>query len=72
MTYSACPEAFESYYTPACYSSGPYQAWQLDASPAPAVVTTWHMVPLSPTATGLVLVLLSILFATLLVSRPQK
>ncbi len=71
MSFSACPEAFESYYTPACYNAGPYQAWQLAPSTHMAA-TTWHMVPLSPTATGLVLMLLTVLLTTLLVSKPQK
>ena len=71
MNISACPETFESYYTPACYSAGPYQAWQLAPSSHTAA-TTWHMVPLSSTATELVLVLLSILLVTLLASKPEK
>ncbi|HTQ69919.1 MAG TPA: hypothetical protein VMH92_00285 [Acidocella sp.] len=40
--------------------------------PTTPSATTWHMVPLSPNATGLILVLLAILLTTLLVSTPER
>ncbi len=70
MDSSACPDAFESYYTPACYSAAPPTTWHM--FPTTPSVTTWHVVPLSPNATGLVLVLLAILLTTLLVSKPER
>lgn len=70
MDFSACPDGFEAYYTPPCAMAGSPAAGQV-AHTAPAVMT-WHIVPLSPSATALVLVLLTVLFATLLVSKPEK
>ncbi|WP_048880198.1 hypothetical protein [Acidocella aminolytica] len=70
MDASACPNSFEAYYTPACGNAGLPAAPPSD--PITPVAISWHMVPLSPTATQLVLVLLTILLATLLASKPQK
>ncbi len=71
MNFPACPDAFAAFYPAGCYESMPSQPSQLPSLTSTTTIT-WHMVPLSPTATGLVLVLLSILLTTLLVSKPQK
>jgi len=70
MDSSACPVAFESYYTATCQSAAPPATWHM--FPTTPSATTWHMVPLSPNATGLILVLLAILLTTLLVSTPER
>ncbi len=71
MDFSACPDAFEIYYTPACGGTATSASVAQTALAAPQI-TGWHMVPLSPTATGLVLILLTVLFTTLLVSKTEK
>ncbi|EKN00011.1 MULTISPECIES: hypothetical protein [Acidocella] len=70
MNLTACPDAFEAYYASTCDATALQAASGFPANQVPAV--TWHVVPLSPSATELVLVLLTILLATLLVSKPEK
>lgn len=71
MDATTCPNAFEMFYAASCGDAASTAATQAAAAAPPAVVT-WHMVPLSPSATGLVLVLLLVLFTTLLVSKTEK
>ncbi|MBU6420038.1 MAG: hypothetical protein KGQ79_09970 [Proteobacteria bacterium] len=73
MTFPACPGVF----TAAFYPSGCSKPVSGATATPPLLAAhplTWHMVPLSlsPSSSALVLVLLSVLFTTLLISKPQK
>ncbi len=70
MNASSCPDGLQIYFPPICNTPASPAAGQMTQAMPSAL--TFHMVPLSPTATGLVLVLLSILLTTLLVSKPAK